>query len=478
MEGTLSAAHSSGDGPGLVDSLLKPLRGAGAPADESCVIGADPVLPTRLRIGEAAAAALAAVGVAVSDLHELRTGRRQRATIEVRAAAAALLSFVHLRGRGDAELVRNTPHTTAIYPARGGAFVHLHGGFPHLRDGLLALLGCDDTPESIAAAVASRDAGELEDEIAARRLCGARVRSAKEWAEHPQGAALAATPLVEIRRIGDAPSEPLPPGERPLSGTRVLDWTRVLAGPTCGRTLAEHGADVMRLHAGHLPTIHPFVVDTGHGKLQTTLDLRSESGSEAFRRLLRESDVLSRGYRADALSRLGFDDERLLRERPGLIIVSINCYGHEGPWSERAGWEQLAQTVSGMALEQGGDGPPCLVPAAATDYTTGYLAALGALTALHRRATEGGSYEVRVSLARTAAWLLDLPRIDGAPTGFDAGYLAPYMQETATANGSIGHLGPVLRMSETPTRWARPTAPLGAHPPEWPARSPARKDAP
>ena len=433
--------------------------------------GSDPVLPTRLRVGEAAASVLGAIGVAATDLHELRTGRRQQAEVDVRAAAAALLSFVHLRGgRGD-ELLRDAGPMTGIYEAHDGDFVHLHGGFPHLRDGLLALLDCRDERESIAAAVARWDASELEDAVAERRLCAARVRSRDEWLGHPQGRALEAAPLVEIVRRGDSPAEALPEGPQPLSGVRVLDWTRVLAGPTCGRTLAEHGACVMRLHAAHLPTIRPFVVDTGHGKLSCALDLRDESGLAGFQELLRESDVLSRGYRQGALERRGLDDDALFALRPGLIVVSINAYGHEGPWRARAGWEQLAQATSGIALEQGGGGRPRLLPAAATDYVTGYLGALGALEALRRRATVGGSYEVRVSLTRTAQWLLGLPRVDGEPGGFDRAFLEPYMSKTRTPEGDVAHLGPVLRLSETPPRWTRPTPVLGSHPPEWPPRA-------
>ena len=457
--------------PGLLGEVLLPIRAGGVPRGEVVFRGGDPVFATRLRIGEAAAAVLSACGVAVNDLWELRTGRRQSVEIEVRAAAAALISFAFLRGaQPDAGLVRDAGPMTALYPAKGGEWVHLHGGFPHLRDGLLDLLGCQNEPASIGAAVARFDAQALEDAIAERNLCGARVREASEWASHPQGRALAAQPLVEIRRVGDAPAEALPPGDRPLSGLRVLDLTRVLAGPTCARALAEHGADVMRVHAAHLPSVPPFVVDTGHGKLSTELDLRVPEEAERFRSLVREGDVVSRGYRAGALEKLGFGLEELVALRPGLVCVAINCYGHEGPWRERAGWEQLAQTVTGIAAEQGGRETPGLLPAAATDYTTGYLAALGALVALQRRAREGGSWEVRVSLARTGMWLLGQSRVDGTPGFLNDELLEPYFATTKTAAGPVRHLGPVLGLSETPARWARPTVPLGSHPPIWPDR--------
>ena len=409
--------------------------------------------------------------MAVSDLWELRTGKRQQVEVDVQAAAASLVSFAFLRGEQPSnDLMRDAGPITALFPAKEGAWIHLHGGFPHLREGLQEILGCENTPDSIGRAVAGWDAQELEDEIAARRLCGARVRTEEEWRAHPQGQALAAKPLVELRRVGDAPPEPLPPGARPLSGLRVLDLTRVLAGPTCARTLAEHGADVLRVHAPHLPTIPPFVLDTSHGKLCTELDLRDAGQADRFRALVRDGDVVSRGYRAGALDKLGFGLEELVALRPGLIAVAINCYGHTGPWAERAGWEQLAQTAIGIVREEGGEETPRLLPAAATDYTTGYLAALGTLVALHRRATEGGSWEVRVSLARTGMWLQDLPRVQGTPSLFDDEALAPWFATTETSYGPVRHLAPVLGLSETPPVWSRPTPPLGAHAPVWPDR--------
>jgi crotonobetainyl-CoA:carnitine CoA-transferase CaiB-like acyl-CoA transferase len=454
---------------GLLESVLER---AGLDCERSSeveVSGTDPVLPTRLPIGEAAACVLGACGVAVNDLWELRTGRRQQARVEVRAAAAALLSFALLRG-GSSELRRLQGPTTALYRARDGGWVHLHGGFAHLRDGLLELLGCEDDAVQIAGAVARWDAQALEDALAERGLCGALARSAEDWLAHPQGQALAACPLLDVERIAPGPPEPLPPGDRPLAGVRVLDLTRVLAGPTCARTLAEHGADVLRVQAPHLASVPPFVFDTGHGKLSTHLDLREAGAVAELLALVRTGDVFSEGYRAGSLARRGFGAEELAAIRPGIVVVSIDCYGHTGPWRERRGWEQLAQTVTGMAVEQGGAEAPRLVPAAATDYTTGYLGALGAMVALARRAREGGSYRVRVSLSRTAMWLLGLERVDGAPAGFDETWLGRYRQTTATPDGPVEHLGPVLELSETPPHWSRASAPPGTHPPAWPPR--------
>ncbi|MFQ5696724.1 MAG: CoA transferase [Myxococcota bacterium] len=453
----------------LLDSLRESLDLTPRREGEVECAGADPVFETRFRVGEVAAAVLAACGIAVGDLWEGRGGRRGRVRIDVRAAAAALVSFAALEVAGR-DSTRRRPPTVGLYSTGDGGWVYLHGGLPHLHDGLLDLLGCESSGESIARAVARLDAQALEDMIAERRLCGARVRSRAEWAAHPQGRALARAPVLEITRLGASDPEPLPPGRRPLEGVRVLDLTRILAGPTCARTLAEHGADVLRIHAPHLPTVEPFVQDTGHGKLSACLDLREPAAAGRLRQLVREADVFSRGYRAGALERLGFSVEELVALRPGLVVVSIDCYGHEGPWRERAGWEQLAQTVTGILAEQGAPGPPRLLPAAATDYTTGYLAALGAMLALDRRAREGGSYHVRVSLARTAMWLLEVDRAEGEPCGIDPAWLARYMRESEGPAGRMRFLGPVLELSETPPYWSRPSVPLGHQPPRWPAR--------
>jgi crotonobetainyl-CoA:carnitine CoA-transferase CaiB-like acyl-CoA transferase len=249
----------------------------------------------------------------------------------------------------------------------------------------------------------------------------------------------------------------------------VLDLTRVLAGPTCARTLAEHGAEVLHVRSPHLPFIEPFVIDTNPGKRSCHLDLERTEDAAQLRALVRQAHVFSQGYRAGALAHRGFAATDLAELRPGIILVSINCYGHTGPWAGRPGWEQLAQTATGMALEHSGNEAPAVVPAAVTDYTTGHLAAFGVMRALARRTTEGGSWLVRVSLARTAMWVQSLPRTpaEASPSGIDPAALAPWWIEMNTAWGRLGRLGPIERMSETPPRWDLPPAPLGTHAPRW-----------
>jgi crotonobetainyl-CoA:carnitine CoA-transferase CaiB-like acyl-CoA transferase len=455
---------------GALDSLLESLGVPAQPTGAVTIDGADPVLATRFLAGKAAATALAATGVAASDLWQLRGGQRQRVRVDVRAAAASLVSFLLCR-----VLDRQPPGYGAagirdVFPTRDGWFF-LHGSFPDTQKAALELLGCSADRVEVARAIAGWDAQELEDAIAERGLCGARVRTEREWWDHPQGRALAAHPPVEVIRLGDSPPEPLAEGgTQPLSGIRALDLTRVLAGPTCGRTLAQHGAEVLRIASPHLPSVPHFVMDTSHGKRSAHLDLDRPDEAKRLRELVLGADVFSQGYRSGALDRRGFGPEELCSLRPGLVYVSINCYGHVGPWAARPGWEQLAQTVTGISAEQGGEVPE-LIPAAPTDYTTGYLAALGTLVALGRRAREGGSFWVRASLCRTGMWLQSLGRAHDIGAGPDREWIAPCLTVSDTPFGRVEHLAPAVELSETPAHWARPTVPLGTHPAEWDAVS-------
>ena len=459
---------------------LMRLYGRAAPDFVSFDEGA-PAVATRFHVDEAAAAVLAAGATVAADLWRLRSGQDQAVRVSTREAAAGLAgySFQRFADPSRAPPVRTAdPYmrtaASGFQATADGRHVYLHPSFPPGVQRLLTVLGCEDTPEAVKAACAARTAQEIKDAIAAARGCGGMVRTPQEWDASEQGLALIGRPVVEVIKIADSPPEPMPTdGDMPLSGLRVLDLTRVLAGPTCARTLAQYGAEVLYIASPKLPAATGFVADTNHGKLSAWLDLTEPDDLARLKDLARTADVFSQGYRTGALDRAGLGPLDLAALRPGIVYTSINCYGHEGPWRGRAGWEQLAQTVTGMAQVQGGADGPKLLPAAVTDYTTGFMAAFGSLVALQRRALYGGSYLVRVSLCQTGMWVRGLGV--AGPERLDA--VVPLEGDEARGLviasdggwGAMTHLRPPVQMSATPARWKRPVVKLGTHPAEWPA---------
>ena len=427
----------------------------------------DPILPTPFRIGAAGAATVAAAGLAAARLWEQRVGRRQQVSVDIRQATASLRSG-HYMKLGDSELSAKRNDIMGVYPARNGRWSYLHCNFPNHRAAALRVLGVPEDRNAVAKAVAQWDALELEEAIIAAKGAGGMARTSKEWAQHPQAAAIAGLPLLEIVKIGEARAEPLPKGDRPLSGVRVLDITRVLAGPTCARTLAEHGADVLKITAPHLPNLGYQEWDTGHGKLSAELDLREPANVEKLLGLAREADVFSQGYRPGTLAARGFAPERLAEIRPGIVCVSLSAFGHAGPWASRRGFDTVVQTVSGITIRQAecvqSKSPgPQFYPVSAIDYCAGYLMAFGAMVALGKRAQEGGSWLVRISLAQVGKWILDLGEVAPAalkaiPAEFTQEELARWSMVSKTPSGPLRHLKPAVQLSETPAQWTRPSA--------------------
>ena len=425
--------------------------------------GVDPALDTPWPVGEVAAVALAHAGSSAARLARRAGGDPGSVRTDVGDAAAATISFALMRVDGESMTRTNAENPwVGRYRCGDGRWIHLHGGFPTLADRLADLLGLgpDAAEESIAAATARRESATLEDAIAERSGCSAIIRSEDEWRRHPQGQMVHSWPTVVHTGAGVAASgrwEPSP--VRPLSGLRVLDLTRVLAGPSCGRTLAAFGADVLHVRGPNVPVVPAFVIDTGHGKRQAHCDFSDASQLEALRCVALDADVVVQGYRPGVVARFGLDEESLRSDGFAGVFGSVSAFGHEGPWSDRAGWEQLAQSTSGLCLDPIGNDKPTMLPCAATDYTTGFAMAAGVMDALDASLDVGSAQRVDASLCQTAAWILRVGRLEDGATS--PGGFRPELLRSETGFGVVEHLGPCVSVDGIDVGWDRVTTPLG-----------------
>lgn len=453
-------------------------RDAGGPADSLRRLslgGAEPGLPSSFRVGAVAQATIAASALAAAQVHHDRGGPMQDVSVDIDHACAECRSeqFWRVDGKPAPELWDRIAGT---YRCGDGRWVRIHTNFAHHRDGVLRLLGCDYDKAAVQAALARWSAEDFEAQATAQGLVVAMMRSFDEWDAHPHAAAVRALPLWDAVRIDDAPALPWPSRRdgddvRPLTGLRVLDLTRIIAGPVATRALASHGADVMTVTAPHLPSIEA-VVDTGRGKRACFVDLRDAAGREALSSLVASCDVFVQGYRPGGLDAFGFGARDLARLRPGIVVVSLSAYGHEGPWAGKRGFDSLVQTATGFnhaeAKAAGVDAPKPL-PCQVLDHGTGFLMAFAAMMSLRRQREEGGSWLVRLSLAQTAQWLRGLGRIEG-------GLKAPapprelpqaWLETSPSAWGALTAVRPAACMTLTAPRYERPSVRLGSDLPQW-----------
>ncbi len=445
-----------------------------AALDAVTLTGEEPQLPSSFRVAAAAQASIAAAGLAAAQIWKLRSRQSQDVAVDMRHAVVECRSERYLRVDG-----KPPPPAwdaiAGIYKTRDRRFVRLHTNFPHHRDAVCRVLNCKAERDDVQAALMQWDAEAFETAAYAADGVVAMMRSYEEWSGLPQAKALAALPLIEFEKIGEAAPKPWPAGDRPLAGLRVLDLSRVIAGPVAGRTLAAHGADVLLISGPELPAIPWLAIDTGRGKLTSFVELKSEQGRAALRDLLSSADIFSQGYRPRALAHLGFSPQDAARINPGIVFVSLSAYGHAGPWAERRGFDSLVQTATGFNHAEGQaagvDGPKEL-PAQILDHATGYLMAFGAMMAKARQSREGGSWHVRLSLAQTGRWLWNLGRVaDGLATEDLRGEaIRPFVEELASGFGPLRSIRHAAQLSKTPACWARPAMPLGSHPPQWPER--------
>jgi crotonobetainyl-CoA:carnitine CoA-transferase CaiB-like acyl-CoA transferase len=424
--------------------------------------GAESVVPSPFRVASAAAAALGFGAATAGEIWRFRGGDKQSVAIDLKAAAASLVSHRLVRCNGMAlpPFDYGSP-TVGFYQSADSRWLYLHGGFPHLARRTLDLLNARNDAASVMEGVAKWNGQALEDALAFMQLCGAVVRSDEEWKVSVPGR-MTGPPII-LKKVGQGPPSHLPDSAMPLGGFKVLDLTHVIAGPVCTRVLAGYGADVLTVSTDRLADYPTLAFDLSAGKRRTKLDLTKPADAEELRKLARHGDIFVDSCRPGALAALGFSPASLTHIAPGMIYVSISAYGPDGPWAGRRGWEEVTQAATGLAAEQGAfmaarkrhrrELQPELVPAMVCDTVTGYLAAAGALAAVLRRIREGGSWLVQVSLAATATWLQSLGRIDAGrvPEAWEPrDGLDQYLQSCETKDGWFEFLGPVVRMSKTP----------------------------
>mgnify|MGYP001547353849 CR=1 FL=1 len=455
------------DNSSLIHTFLRAMSGEPSAFDAGGfdVTGAGS-LPSAFAVTELAVAAVGSAGLAVAEYMGHRFGSRPAVTVDRRLASFWFGASLRPQGWSPAE-VRDP--VTGDYRSKDG-WVRLHANMPHHRAAELRVLGVEPDHEAVKRAVASWDALELETAIVQAGGCAAMMRSQDEWAHHPQGQAVAAEPLLHYQEASAGP-----PGDlrgtpaRPLEGLKVLDLTRVLAGPVCTRFLAAYGAQVLRVDP-------PFWVEPGLvpevtlGKRCAPLDFRDLAQLEQFKTLLGGADILVHGYRADALERMGLGAEVRQLIRPGLVDVCLDAYGWTGPWNTRRGFDSLVQMSNGFAhagMQHYGKDKPTPLPVQALDQATGYLMAAAAVRALTGRLGTGLGSTTRLSLARTAVLLASRPasRAMAALEPETAHDCSPEIEHTAW--GPAHRLKPPCDVQGAPMRWDYPASDLRSSPAQW-----------
>ena len=462
-------------------------------------------LPSVFAVSELAADAVACAGAAAAAFIQARFDVRPQVQVDRRLASFWFASTISPQGW---KLDPDRDAVTGDYATQDG-WIRLHANAHHHRAAALNVLGVtleasQQDPALVAAAIAKWSAEALEQAIVDEGGCAARMRSLNEWAAHPQGIALQGQPLIEHPQLaarqprsGHLPSPaqgspagscgPASPGghtaksnaaralaehatrARPLQGIKVLDLTRVLAGPVCTRFLAGLGADVLRIdpswwqEAGLEP-------ETTVGKHCATLDLRSEAGLARLRELISQADVLVHGWRPGAMPGLGLDDAARRALNPDLVDVSLDAYGWAGPWQGRRGFDSLVQMSTGIAHEgmvRRGTTRPTPLPVQALDHATGYMLACAALRGLARRLTHGVATTAKASLVQTAHMLIAGPRPKDedllAPLA-DADY-ADRIEHTSW--GPARRLAPPLLIEGAPLIWNSGARRFRSDPPDW-----------
>jgi hypothetical protein len=423
------------------------------------------VVPSAFAATDFAAASIAVAAESISDLLDAASFQRPAITVD-RTLASAWFTY-SLRPQGWKPPPAWDP-VAGDYETNDG-WVRLHTNAPHHRDAALRVLGCQPERQDVAQAVRKRSAVDVESDVVAAGGCAAAMYSVEQWRAHPQGQALASEPLTSLTRTGSAAeSSWRPDPSRPLNGVRVLDLTRVLAGPAATRFLAGYGANVLRIDPPGWD--EAIACEVTLGKRCARIDAKSATGLKTLQELLAQADVLVHGYRPGALDALGLGDAERDAIRPGLIDVSLDAYGWSGPWKDRRGFDSLVQMSTGIADQgrvwSGGEKPHPL-PFQALDQATGYLMAAHVVEGLTRRMTTGEGTRARCSLARTAHFLIERggDAVEGDPANLRDAPMGDEIEETSW--GPAKRVAPPVEIAGAPMRWGLPAVELGSNSPNW-----------
>lgn len=426
--------------------------------------GQDPIVPAAHRLGACIGIPVMAGAVAAVAFHRQRHGPAQKLALDLREAVHTINPSAFWRPMLNGEpaphpLVVDNPFLIDPYRTADGRWVMASGVSPPLAARWCRFLDVPPDTTKVAAAIARWDAFELEQEATRSGLPICVVRSPEEWLAHEQGALLADQPVIGLHRIDDAPSRDFGPAERAFDGIRVLSFTHAVAGPTVGRTLAEHGADVLCATRPN-DYEHEFIyVEANVGSRSAYLDLDGSAGQERLSALLSDTDIVVNNHRRGSLEGRGLEPRQLAERHPGLVYVSVTCYGSIGPWAERGGFDMNGSAASGLMTTEGTKTEPKLpITGLINDYITGYMGAIGATAALFKRATEGGSWHVTVNLTRTAMWCHSLRLVDRANAGCDDEHSLrePLAYDACSPLGDVHMLAPPVRFSRTQARWTDP----------------------
>lgn len=425
-------------------------------------------LRSPLAVTDCAVASVAGCLVAAADLAWARSGRRPDVALDIGHVAAAVRSEAWLRGPTGAGIDGFAP-LSRLWPAADG-WVRTHANYLWHRSALLAALGVADGPDeevaaSLAEAIAELSATTVEERVYAAGGLAVANRTATRWRSEEAGQAVAATPLVVTEPLGAAVRPMAEPGALPASGIRVLDLTRVIAGPVGTRMLGALGADVLRVDDPRRPELPSQAVEGVIGKRSTALDASTERGLAVLHDLLEGADVLVTGYRPGALRRFGLDPDQVAGQHPGTVVVTLSAWGTAGPWGSRRGFDSLVQIATGIGWATSPDGGrPGALPCQLLDHATGYLIAAAALHALAERVRADAVLRVRLSLARTAQWLLEQGMQPDAPASTDGASAEPY--RISFGDGWTG-IAPPGRLDAAPLKWPQLPARYARAAPAW-----------